>query len=109
MLRLIATLTLAAMSTLAVAAPPAACDLRLAVHFTPDVANPRDPAFLGGLLGSNPGYMLRVHRRGSESDDSYAELQLTGPGPGYLCQSVVDSIRRSDAARASPPLRRAAR
>ncbi len=92
---LIAGLTFGAVSTVAEAAPPAACDLRLAVRFTPDVSNPRDPAFLGGLLGANTGYMLRVHRRGSDSDDSYAELELTGPGPSYQCQSVVDSIRRN--------------
>jgi hypothetical protein len=83
------------LSSVAEAAPPAPCDLRLAVRFTPDVSNPRDPAFLGGLLGSNTGYLLRVHRRGSDSDDSYAELELTGPGPSYQCQSVVESIRRN--------------
>lgn len=92
---LIVALAFPAVSTVAEAAPPAPCDLRLAVRFTPDVSNPRDPAFLGGLLGSNTGYMLRVHRRGSDSDDSYAELQLTGPGPSYQCESVVDSIRHN--------------
>lgn len=75
--------------------PPLPCDLRLAVHLTPDVENPRDPAFLSSLLGANAGYTLRVHRHGDGSDPSVVDLELTGPGPNYLCRRIVDSIRRS--------------
>jgi hypothetical protein len=77
------------------AQPPAPCDLHLDVHFTPDVDNPRDPAFLGSLLGANPGYSLRVHRHIDGADAATYELELTGPGPNYLCRNIVDSIRRS--------------
>jgi hypothetical protein len=74
---------------------PAPCDLRLAVHFTPDVENPRDAAFLGSLLGANPGYSLRVRRHVDGADPAVHELELTGPGPNYLCRNIVEAIRRS--------------
>jgi hypothetical protein len=76
----------------ATAAPPR-CELRLAVKLTPDVENPRDPSFLSGLLGNNAGYSLIYQRR--RDDDARVVLDLTGPGPDYLCDGVVESIRRS--------------
>ena len=72
-------------------APP--CRRQLAVKLTPDVENPRDPAFLNSLLGNNVGYSLTFHDQ--RNDDARVLLDLSGPGPRYLCDHVVDSIRRN--------------
>jgi hypothetical protein len=75
----------------AIAQMPGSCDLRLSVKLTPDVPNSRDTGFLSSLLGNQSGYQLTLQRQRGDSD---IDLELTGPGPDYLCQSVVDAIRR---------------
>jgi hypothetical protein len=73
------------------AAPPAPCDLRLQVELTPDVPDARDLGFLSSLLGNHPGYRLTLLQ---EADGSIIVLDLTGPGPGYVCRNVVEAMRR---------------
>ena len=75
----------------AAATSPAPCDMRLIVELTPDVPDPRDVGFLSSLLGNHSDYRLTFqHRRG----DSVFVLELTGPGPTYVCQGVVDDMRK---------------
>jgi hypothetical protein len=85
------TLMVILASNSAIAQSPASCDLRLSVKLTPDVPSSRDTGFLSSLLGNQSGYQLTLQRQRGDSD---IDLELTGPGPEYLCQSVVDAIRR---------------
>ena len=78
-------------STAAAAAPPASCDMGLSVELTPDVPNPGDVGFLSSLLGDQTGYQLTLRRQG---DGSLIVLELTGPGPDYLCRNVVEAMRK---------------
>jgi hypothetical protein len=75
----------------ALATPPASCHMRLAVELTPDVPNPLDAGFLSSLLSNHPGYHLILRR---ERSGSVIVLGLTGPGPLYRCQKVIDTMRR---------------
>jgi hypothetical protein len=70
---------------------PAACDMQLLVELTPDVEDPRNGDFLSSLLGNHLDYRLTFQQ---ESDDSVFVLELTGPGPPYACQGVVDDMRK---------------
>jgi hypothetical protein len=89
---ILATLTFAALAGGNVAAADAApCDVRLSVELTPDVPNPRDDEFISSLLNDEVDYQLTLLR---EASDSAIVLELTGPGPAYRCQTVIDVIRR---------------
>jgi hypothetical protein len=84
-------LSAASLSANAVAAAPALCDLQLTVKLTPDVPDPSDAGFLRSLLGNHPGYRLTMLHQHS---GSVLDLELTGPGPDYLCHDVIDAIRK---------------
>ena len=84
-------LSAASLSSNAVAAAPAQCDLQLTVELTPDVPVPSDAGFLSSLLGNHPGYRLTMLQ---ERAASVLDLELTGPGPEYLCHDVIDAIRK---------------
>ena len=73
------------------AASPAVCNMRLSVELTPDVPNPRDSGFLSSLLSNQVSYRVTLlgWRPGS-----VIVIELAGPGPEYLCQNVVDAMRR---------------
>ena len=73
------------------AASPAACDLRLSVELTPDIPDPLDDGFLSSLLSNEVSYQLTL--LGSRPGSVIA-IELTGPGPEYRCQSVVEAMRR---------------
>jgi hypothetical protein len=75
----------------AAAAPSAPCDLRLVIGLTPDVPDPRDTGFLSSLLGNHPSYQLSLAR---QRDGSVIVVELTGPGPKYVCEHVVDDMRK---------------
>ena len=78
-------------SNATVAAPPVPCDMRLTVELTPDVPDPRDVGFLSSLLSNYSGYQLTLRR---QLDDSVIVVELTGPGPDYGCQNVIEAMRR---------------
>jgi len=67
------------------------CDVRLSVELTPDVPDASDPGFLSSLLSNHPGYRLELLR---QDDPSLIELDLSGPGPDYLCRGVIETMRR---------------
>jgi hypothetical protein len=67
------------------------CDLRLTVELTPDVPDASDDGFLSSLLNNHPEYRLELLR---EDDASVVELALSGPGPEYRCQSVIETMRK---------------
>jgi hypothetical protein len=73
------------------AASPPVCDRRLSVELTPDVPNPLDPGFLSSLLGNQVSYRLTLLGR---RPGSVILVELTGPGPEYLCQNVVETMRK---------------
>jgi hypothetical protein len=75
----------------AAAAPGEACDLRLTVELTPDVPDVSEAGFLSSLLNNHPAYHLELlHQDGP----SLIELGFSGPGPGYLCLGVIETMRR---------------
>ncbi len=89
-IELAAVLLLARSSTVH-ADSPALCDMRVDVVLTPDVPDPRNPAFLSSLLSNHPGYRLLLLR---QTPGSGLVLDLSGPGPEYRCANVIETIRR---------------
>ena len=82
---------LAAMLVANSAAASPVCDMRLNVELTPDVPDPLDPGFLSSLLSNQASYrVILVGRR----PGSVIVIELSGPGPEYLCRDVVDAIRK---------------
>ncbi len=75
----------------AVAAPLAPCDLRLVVGLTPDVPDPSDVGFLSSLLGNHPSFGLTLTE---QLPGSVIVAELTGPGPGYVCENVIEAMRK---------------
>jgi hypothetical protein len=73
------------------AASPEMCDMRLSVELTPDVPNPFDSGFLSSLLSNQVNYRLTL--RGWRPG-SVIVIELTGPGPEYRCQNVVEAMRK---------------
>jgi len=73
------------------AASPDRCDVQLTVTLTPDVPKPDDDEFLSSLLSNNTSYELTLRRQPSSS---VVIVELIGPGPGYRCQSVVETMRK---------------
>jgi hypothetical protein len=71
-------------------AEPAFCDVRLTIELAPDVPDPRDEGFLSSLLSNNVTYLLTLQRERSD----VLLVELTGPGPVYRCQNVIEGIRR---------------
>lgn len=75
----------------AAAAPQTKCAVQLTVELTPDVPDSSDDGFLSSLLNNHPGYRLELLR---VIDPALLELELSGPGPGYRCVGVIDTIRK---------------
>lgn len=73
------------------AASPAVCDMHLSVELTPDVPNALDSGFLSSLLNNEASYQLSL--LGSRPG-SVIVIELTGPGPEYLCENVVEAMRK---------------
>jgi len=72
------------------AAQATKCTLQLSVELTPDVENPRDPAFLSTLAG-NPAYSLVFIRKSDDGDREV--LQLSGP-PG-TCRDQLEFMKQN--------------
>lgn len=92
LLTAIEVMILASASSKANAAEPAPCTMRLSVELTPDVPNSGDPEFLSSLLSNHPAYRLTLQQQDEEG--SLVVLSLVGPGPGYRCANVVETMRR---------------
>ena len=69
------------------------CDARLLVEFDPEVPNANNDEFLSSLLNRHLDYRLELLGQ-NDQDPSVLEVELTGPGPEYRCQSVVQTMRR---------------
>ena len=67
------------------------CDARLTVELSPSVPRASDDGFLSSLLTNHSAYRLELLR---QDDSSVIEVDLTGPGPSYRCQNVVESMRK---------------
>jgi len=75
----------------AAAAPGGDCDAQLPVELTPDAPDASDAGFLSSLLTNHPAYRLELLQ---QIDPSLVELELSGPGPGYLRLNVIETMRK---------------
>jgi hypothetical protein len=88
---LVATAVLAVAQTgAAVAGAPIQCDVRLALHLTPDAADPKDQGFLDSLL-ADPQYRLTWVR----GTDTRAVVELTGPASDRRCRAGIQRLAKS--------------
>ena len=76
---------------LTAAAEEGTCDVRLSVEVSPSVPQATDDGFLSSLLNNHLDYRLDLLRQDDSSD---LEVELTGPGPDYRCQKVIEAMRR---------------
>ncbi len=67
------------------------CAARLTVEVSPSVPEAADDGFLSSLLNSHFTYRLDLLRQDSSS---VLELELTGPGPDYRCENVIEAMRK---------------
>lgn len=67
------------------------CDARLTVELSPSVPRAGDDGFISSLLNNHFAYHLELLR---QDDSSIIELDMSGPGPSYRCQSVIESMRK---------------
>jgi hypothetical protein len=67
------------------------CAARLTVEVSPSVPRAADDGFLSSLLNNHFTYRLDLLR---QDDSSVLEVELTGPGPEYRCQKVIEAMRR---------------
>ncbi len=77
--------------SMAAAQEETVCDARLVVELSPDVPRASDDGFLSSLLNNHVTYRLELRR---QEDSSVIEVDLTGPGPSYRCQNVIESMRK---------------
>jgi len=69
------------------------CDVRLTVELDPDVPNVSNDGFLSSLLNRHFNYRLELLQQ-DDQDPSILELRLSGPGPEYRCENVIETMRR---------------
>jgi hypothetical protein len=69
------------------------CAARLTVELDPDVPDVSNDGFLSSLLNRHFNYHLVLLRQ-DDQDPSVVEVELTGPGPEYRCQNVIETMRR---------------
>jgi hypothetical protein len=73
------------------AAEEAVCEARLTVELSPGVPRASDDGFVSSLLNNHFSYRLELLR---QDGSSVIEVDLTGPGPSYRCQNVIESMRK---------------
>jgi hypothetical protein len=73
------------------AAEETLCEARLTVELSASVPSTSDDGFLSSLLNNHFGYRLELLR---QDGSSVIEIDLTGPGPSYRCQTVIESMRK---------------
>src|SRR4029077_17047163 len=64
---------------------------RRTVELSPSVPRASDDGFLSSLLNNHFAYHLELLR---QDDSSVIEVDLTGPGPSYRCENVIESMRK---------------
>lgn len=69
------------------------CDVRLAIELDPAVPDVNREGFLSSLLNRHFNYRLELLHQ-NEQDPADIEVRLTGPGPEYRCQRVIETMRR---------------
>ena len=67
------------------------CAARLTVEVSPSVPEAADAGFLSSLLNNHFTYRLDLLRQDSSS---VLEVELTGPGPDYRCENVIEAMRK---------------
>lgn len=67
------------------------CAARLTVEVSASVPRAADDGFLSSLLNNHFTYRLDLVRQQSSS---VLEVELTGPGPGYRCDNVIEAMRK---------------
>ena len=65
----------------------------LTVRLEPGVPDVTNAEFLTSLLNRHVNYRLELLRQ-DDQDPSVIEVELTGPGPEYRCQTVIETMRR---------------
>ena len=75
----------------AAAAQAEDCNARLTVELAPEAPDASDVGFLSSLLDNNPAYRLELRR---QADPALIELELAGPGPKYLCENLIEAMRK---------------
>ena len=86
-----ALLALLGSSPRAAAQEAAVCAARLTVEVSPSVPQAADDGFLSSLLNNHFTYRLDLLRQDASS---VLEVELTGPGPDYRCQKVIEAMRK---------------
>jgi len=87
----VALLAMTAAPRSAAAQAAAVCEVRLTVEVSPSVPQATNDGFLSSLLNNNFTYRLGLLRQDASS---VLELELTGPGPDYRCQNVIEAMRK---------------
>lgn len=67
------------------------CKAQLTVELAPEAPDASDVGFLSSLLDNNPAYRLELRR---QADPALIELELAGPGPKYLCENLIEAMRK---------------
>ena len=67
------------------------CAARLTVEVSPSVPQAADDGFLSSLLNNHLTYRLDLVR---QDTSSVLEAELTGPGPEYRCEQVIEAMRK---------------
>lgn len=67
------------------------CAARLTVEVSPSVPQAADDGFLSSLLNNHFTYRLDLVR---QATTSVLEVELTGPGPEYRCEKVIEAMRK---------------
>ena len=70
---------------------PSVCAARLTVEVSPSVPRAADDGFLSSLLNNNFTYRLDLL---GQNASSVLEVELTGPGPDYRCEKVIEAMRK---------------
>jgi hypothetical protein len=77
----------------AAAMPDERCDIHFTAELKPELSDVRDVAFLSSLLINQTAYHLELLRA---DDTSVVELDLSGPGPDYRCENVIETMREDE-------------
>jgi hypothetical protein len=75
------------------AMPDEPCDIHFTAELKPEVRDAGDAGFLSSLLHDQTAYRLESLRA---DDTSAVELELSGPGPAYRCENMIETMRTDE-------------